>query len=1545
MLKRVLLFILTLNLVSAHANVFRDSLNVKAALDSTLTSHEVVVEAVPDFLEEGLLTEAYQNDSILQKIAFARSIIAQVRKTQNFIKSIDASTKFELPVGVSKSIGGINYDVVIYAVRLKPLYAELDVVMQVEIPQNGKELTFMAKGIKLSNQGGIVGDATLYLLGDNSINFSGDKIQLVLKGGRIEEGKKLSDNKYYAGGTYATIDCDGFKEISLDADVVFSRDLLLPENLNGTIQPEGRVSTSFKSIITNWNDLLVQISLPNFQVKGLTGFGFTVDQAVFDFSDLRNSPSVVFPKGYTSGQMLPDNQNLWRGFYVRQLSIRLPQQFKNKDNARTSLNAFNMIIDNQGVSGLFEGKNLIPVSKGDMSGWAFSLDSLGIELQANQLVQAGFNGGITIPISSEQKSFDYKAIISSDDNYVFNVLAKDNMSFPMFQAAKVDIYRGSSLEVRVLNGAFLPKANLHGRMNVKAKLSEGGQGLELADIRFENLRIQSVSPYIQVGTFSFGSEALQQKMAGFPVSISEIGLRNINAKEVGLDFRLKLNLVGESNGAFAADAGLTIVGNMSTETGSQNWRFKNIDVRDISVDINGGAFKFKGRLVFYRNDIAYGDGFNGIVDADFASMVKVKASAIFGNVKGMRYWYADAMADFKPGIPIFPGVAISGFGGGAYFKMKMDNAGGSELGRTASGIVYVPSESSGLGLKASVAISSSPTAEAFNADATFEISFFAGGGVRYMAFMGNAFIATSALDNVLGKIQASTGKMLSTLKKSQTSVSFANGLLSAGQVDNSMAQEIHGPVGPSAGKKGAISARVFISYDFENSVLHGNFNVGIDVASIITGGGEAVLHFAPSEWYVYIGTPNNRFNLGFGIGSIKARADAYFMVGTKILGSPPPPEAVSRILGGRDFNYMKDLNEIGTGGGFAFGSSFSFSTGNLNFLIFYARFEAGIGFDIMLKNYGDVRCEGSSDRIGVNGWYANGQVYAYFEGAVGIHVDLFLVSGDFEILSIGAAAILQAQFPNPFWMQGTVGGRFSILGGLVSGSCSFQVTLGNKCKLVQQQQNVLSGVRVISQMTPAQGEKEVNVFNAPQAVFNMPVNKTFNVSDKQVGKTVQRTFRIKLDQFKFTSDGKEIVGAMQWNEAQDVIAFNSVDVLPPKKEIKGVVEVSFEEQKNGGWEQATFQGKRVTEKLEITFTTGTAPDYIPHTNIEYTYPVIGQLNYYKDETREGYIKLKQGQPYLFEPGAEWNQVGRFTAATGRKSEFGFAYNAGLVTFSTPSDLQTNQLYSFELLNVPKQAAGAIDRNVKEEKNKLTVGNESTDTEIKTKKAEGSLTELEEKAIFTANIRSSKYATLAQKISSHNLSTTFRVLRILWRVHSLKTSFSSDEPFDKIELYGNNFTQNKPLVTFVADLTDNRYYNQELYPLIYEGYPLDGNITISNRIPSELGVPPVRALRIIQSPDNFEMNQSDPQNSFTQVDQYYWYDLPYYMSYDFAEIQNKVANRYLSQTTTYPRMEKILWSQFPIMLKGAYKVNVQYTLPAKQSINSFKQIVLDNPIGD
>src|SRR5690606_20425870 len=205
------------------------------------------------------------------------------------------------------------------------------------------------------------------------INMSGNKAQVLLK----------------ANDTYATIDCDGFKELCIRADVKFSRDLIVTENADGKIDPQGNVIASFKTVLTGWNDLIVQLTLPAFQMRGLPGVSFNVQNAVFDFSDLRNAPNVQFPNDYNSTQMLPDNQNLWRGFYLRDLTIKLPKEFKQRGNTdRIVFNANNVIIDNMGLTGTFSGTNLIQLQEGDLGGWNFSLSELHVEIQTNQLVEA-----------------------------------------------------------------------------------------------------------------------------------------------------------------------------------------------------------------------------------------------------------------------------------------------------------------------------------------------------------------------------------------------------------------------------------------------------------------------------------------------------------------------------------------------------------------------------------------------------------------------------------------------------------------------------------------------------------------------------------------------------------------------------------------------------------------------------------------------------------------------------------------------------------------------------------------------------------------------------------------------------------------------------------------------------------------------------------------------------------------------------------------------------------------------------------------------------
>ncbi len=204
---------------------------------------------------------------------------------------------------------------------------------------------------------------------------------------------------------------------------------------------------------------------------------------------------------------------------------------------------------------------------------------------------------------------------------------------------------------------------------------------------------------------------------------------------------------------------------------------------------------------------------------------------------------------------------------------------------------------------------------------------------------------------------------------------------------------------------------------------------------------------------------------------------------------------------------MRDLNALEKGSGFAFGADFSLTTGDLSFLIFYARFDAGLGFDIMLKDYGeDVHCKGSNEPIGINGWYANGQAYAYLQGNIGIKVKIFRKTKSIDILKIGAAVLLQAKLPNPFWMRGYVGGYYSVLGGLVKGRCNFKVTLGEECEIVGG--SPLDGIKVISDLTPKTQATDVDVFAAPQAVFNMALEKDMELDDDN-GNPMH--YRIKLE--------------------------------------------------------------------------------------------------------------------------------------------------------------------------------------------------------------------------------------------------------------------------------------------------------------------------------------------------------------------------------------------------------------------------------------------------
>ncbi len=1439
------------------------------------------------------------------EIAKAHSLVQQVIEEGRFISSFAEAVSITLPQGIKKSVGDRDFIIVIESIEATKDGAKLTMYASLEVPNSERKIAFRGKDINFS-PGGFTGGGKLELMGDQNVPL-GKNMLLVLKG-------PAQNNK-----TYIECDCNGYKSMSLQGEIQFSREKLIPIGADGkeSTNKNERVTAPFETSLVGWDDFMLEVGISPFKVKDMKDFSFSVTSAVFDFSEVANAPSMTFPEGYESSDFIDGNRNMWKGFFLKDLVVRLPGNLNKDDGTRTTVEAHNLIIDNIGISGKFLGTNILSRDEASMGKWEFSLDTLHAEIVKNQLVECGFNGYINVPITGDSTVLHYEAFIDPASQYTFIVTTTDTLKMDKWMA-KLRLDPNSYVDISVIEGKFRPKAVLNGKLSIETKK------IELAHIEFEELTITTEAPYVKAKAFSFGSEWAKQSLGKFPVSITEIGIKT-DDNRTGINFDLNLNLTNEQSGGFAGTTGLTIYAKSYETSNRQRWKYDGFEIRKIMIDIEQGAFKLKGSAEWYKNDQVYGDGFTGNIEAEFSKMPKLSASAIFGNVGGMRYFYADAMANFRSGLPIFGGVNLYSLGGGIYHHMSQlgwDEKPSGTIGKTASGIIYKPDPHTFFGFKAAVTMGLKKK-ELFNGDLTFVMTFNSNGGVNDINLKGNGYFLTPPEED---------GGILNKLKDKAKKI--AKGL------DPNAKSEKDTDPGRSS-----LYAYVNLNMDFKNDIFHGVLGTYINMPGGILQGigpggkaGEAVIHFAKDEWYIYIGTPTDRF--GLKVLNF-AELNAYFVMGTKIPASPPPPAKVSEILGGIDLDYMANENALGEGKGIGFGAGLQISTGRKTLGPFYAQFDAGAGFDVMLKNYGNVSCKGQSEPLGINGWYANGQLWAYLEGAIGIHVDWRFIHGNYEILKVGAAAVLQAKLPNPFWMRGTIGGRYSILGGLVSGNCRFQFEVGEECEIVGGGSPV-QAIQVIAEATPGDGATDVNVFNAAQAIFNMPIDKVFQLQDLD-GKNI--SFKIQLDHFRVKDGGQVIPGELEWNAEKDVIAFDSYEILPPEKKLTLEVQVSFKEKKNGSWQTVTDNGKPVIEVLKTIFKTGEAPDHIPVSNVKYSYPMPMMFNYYQNETDIGYIQLDDGQEYLFKPGAEWKQIGRFVDKQGNKYEFNFTYNASKrrVDFKRPDNLQNNAIYSFELVNVPAQEKTAIDKNVSAKINKkdLFEGNEST-LELKTKEAEGTLNILDERNIFETHFRTSLYNSLEQKLNAMQLRIYLKVY-IIPRVQNLHNIYYGNEFFSTEEMFDTDLPS---LIQFEV-IHDNKWYKNMAYPLMYKDYPYY-DLEIKNREPAILGTPPVKPVYIYQYPYKVNLTESDITTGVQSINSFetqFIYGISSPMYNDFMDLVNQAANKYWDNKDVPNRVQYLFNHNFMSLYKGYYKSKVKYVLPGINKATFQKEFSFYNPTGN
>lgn len=1365
-----------------HTSILVEFNGVKVNTDNQVFDGEVyakIVDGAPYTPSEG-------NDFEGKVLSFAEDKL-KFQDIHNFSGSLGrlvsgfvGNQAVGLPIGFDKEISGHKVVIAIIGAKFTPTQAVLNAAEYVEIPELGSDVGFGlgAKNICFHKDGiSGISAAKLYLAQDFGYRNEGSW-SILLK------APTPSDP-----GTYATWDCQGFKDLFISAEIEFPRSWLkpFPDN-DSTKLVKAHFTTRAEKSGNGWQ-WMASANLDQCEFTSLPGFKLNVQDMVFDYSSERNPETISFPQGYTG-----NTTNEWKGFFIRRASIVFPDELKTFENENPTIIVDNLLIDRTGFTADIQAVNVVRDSTANFGGWGGSIDTVRFKFLSSSLQTGLLKGKIQVPIFDSSLVYSGTFAHQTDStgrSFQFLIQPPDTISTSW--KIKFTLYPSTRIELKYSSGDFFAQAIMSGSLTLDGDLG-GISNLGFKGITFDGYGVKSTDPYFIKGNYSFASP--QHSLSGFPVTISDIdivtGTRG-GSFAGGFKFTIGVNLQPGSN-AISGNTTLKVWAKMGSEIGPQYFRFDGVELEGLTINADLGAVRINGSVNLYNSHPTYGNGFRGAVEAVFVNKFSASATAQFGSVNDFRYWYVDAKALMPTGIPIFSsGVGIYGFGGGAWYHMR--KSGETNLtttpppidtslvpGKTNSGFTYTPDNSINFGFRATVILGTYPSPDAFNSDVSLEAEFQSDGGINQISVIGNGYMLCGITNRNNAKV----------------------------------------------------TANVNMEYNFPTSTFHGVFSVSIN-ASPFTGGGEMVLHFAPDVWFVKIGEPSKKINLSLADW---LNAGGYLMIGQNLPAPQLPPEVQNLFP---TFSTTHRNDEIQKGNGYAFGASIDMNTGKKQYLAFYGQARFIGGFDMALLNYGPgTTCEGSSGTIGVNGWYAMGQIYVYAQASIGLHVDTRFTEGDFKILDICGGATLQGAGPNPTWLKGEFGGSYSILGGAVHGNCQFQFKLGNECIPIVE--SPLVRVDLISDIDPHNRTKNVDVFIEPQVALNFKVDTPFELEEMPTSSEPARvrTFRIKLNPVILTnlSDSQTVPSNFVISQDKYSAYLSPYDMLLGNTRYKFEATAYGEELISGVWQPAKRKdGSIIKQIVGAIFTTGNAPDHIPQSNVAYTYPFNGSKYFLQDECRNGVVQLISGQPDLFiaRDGFTIELIARFIPLDFNLQpiDVHFTYNNGsrTINFEIPQ-LQNNKAYFVQILKkeirqqetqsgegLPSVTLSDIQGAGHLTPENLKI-NSLAEIYLSRRTIYASRVRAGEKLLYVFYFKTSQFNTLESKLSTLNYLYT-ETPQSTGNYELIRAKYSAAESFDYFDFKphqwsrsGNTYSVG-PLIKVTASERTANWHNQFANPLVYD----------------------------------------------------------------------------------------------------------------------------------
>ena len=472
---------------------------------------------------------------------------------------------------------------------------------------------------------------------------------------------------------------------------------------------------------------------------------------------------------------------------------------------------------------------------------------------------------------------------------------------------------------------------------------------------------------------------------------------------------------------------------------------------------------------------------------------------------------------------------------------------------------------------------------------------------------------------------------------------------------------------------------------------------------------------------------------------------------------------------------------------------------------------------------------------------------------------------------------------------------------------------------------------MISDIKPDDQTTAVSVFATPQVAFNIPVAKPFSMLNEY---DVVATYRVQLDELSLLKDKTPITGTTEITTDGTAASLSLRDILPPQSTLVATAKVHVERQDGSAWVALKDSLDKVDYETKSTiFTTGEAPDYIPWENVTYAYPIKRQYNLLVKEYPKGYIKLKRGQPYLFE---KWKVSADLKPVKGPAIGTDVAYDKNMtqVNFNIPASLLKETIYTFSLRGISPDVSAAAD-NVST--TTTTNAADGDTTTITTNTLKGNAIAAVSKELIGYSFRTSKYGTFTEKMSDvtdpknlYDVATNY--------ISVIGQRLTMAETFDKFEIAGDATFSTKPLINLQAGM-NNIWLRDTLMPLLYTGYPFDPSMTITRDLTSAAGIPPLDAVRLYNNDYSLyqleDVAVADGAAPAISGPICYMYYVSWVAYTDYYELQAKASKLYLNRGNITPAISRLITKNIFPDLQGYlyYPVEMEYRLPGSNNITS------------